>query len=66
VRRRAGTERPAIPPWVVEFREWDGAPGAPFLERRWQWSRELWEWLERYDYDAFDLNDAELEWRAKS
>jgi hypothetical protein len=26
----------------------------------------LWARLERYDYDVFDLNDAELEWRAKS
>lgn len=64
MRRRASVERPEFPPWVVDFREWHGAPDEPHPVRYQAWGAEQWEWVERYGYDVFDLDDAEVQWRA--
>jgi len=63
VRRRGTVERPVIPPWVADFREWRGVPGAPLPVRYGRWGDERWAWLERYGYDVFDLDDAEVQWK---
>lgn len=58
MKRRGARARPPIPPWVVDIRFWPDFPDMPHQDRNRLWGEATWEWLERYGYDVFDLNDA--------
>lgn len=66
MRRKRDRTRPPIPDWVVCFADWNGLPEGSFLERRWRWSAELWEWLDENGYNVFELDDAEVEYRQRT